>query len=177
MRQAQCKIALSLQFFTLPHLSHYYNIVAAIAKENRTHKVLKYRFSHLLLQIFLKYPHIFQKIRLEYEKIYYFKTASHLPANKFLMDFATASRSKVWLYKSRSWRKILKFIVARLISSALFGYNNLHAPRLCEHRLVCVWLSADDFCSKSSYPLKALRTKNSDPGLWNTGNSPIYLNS
>ena len=33
------------------------------------------------------------------EKIYSFKTASHLTANKFFVDFVVVSRNKVALYK------------------------------------------------------------------------------
>ena len=72
-----------------------------IAEESLTHKVWKDRFFHILHRILLKYLYIPQRIWLVYEKIYSFQTASHLPSNKFLMDFAVTSRSKVSLYKAR----------------------------------------------------------------------------
>ena len=56
----------------------------------------------MLCEISLKYLYIPRKISLASKKIYSFKTAPHLTANKFLMDFAVTSRSKVRLYKA--WR-------------------------------------------------------------------------
>ena len=56
----------------------------------------------MLREIPLKYLYISRKISLASKKIYSFKTALHLTANKFLMDFAVTSHSKVRLYKA--WR-------------------------------------------------------------------------
>ena len=78
---------------------------------------MKDRFSPILRRIFLKYPHISQKIWLVYEKISSFKTASHLTANKFLMDFDATSRSQVRTLQGLARRKPLKVIAVRLISS------------------------------------------------------------
>ena len=63
------------------------------------HFELKYVFPHIHRRNFLKYLYIPQKFWLVYVKIHYFKTAPHLPANKFFMDFGAVSRSKVQLYK------------------------------------------------------------------------------
>jgi len=50
------------------------------------------------------------------------KTASHSPANKFLMDFGGILRRKVLIFQVKSRRKTRKFIAAELMGSALFGY-------------------------------------------------------
>ena len=106
--------------------------INSIAEESRTHKVLKDIFSHIHHRIFLKYPHIPQKIRLVYRKIYSFKTASHLSSNKFLMDFAVTSCGKVMTLQGSTRRKTLKFVDERLISSTLFGYTSAN-PRKRMH--------------------------------------------
>ena len=83
-----------IRFYEL--LSPYTSAESAPSrKEAEQHKVLKDRFSHIHNRIFLKYPHILRKIWLVYKKIYSFKTASHLTANKFFVDFGVAGRSKV----------------------------------------------------------------------------------
>ena len=51
------------------------------------------------------------------------KTASHSPANKFLMDFGGILRRKVLTFQVKSRRKTRKFIAAELMGSALFGYS------------------------------------------------------
>ena len=43
----------------------------------------------------------------------------HLTANKFFVDFGVASRSKVRTLQDLMRRKMLKFIVVRLVSSIL----------------------------------------------------------
>ena len=90
---------------------------------------MKDRFSPILRRIFLKYPHISQKIWLVYEKISSFKTASHLTANKFLMDFDATSRSQVRTLQGLARRKPLKVIAVRLISSISLRLNKKESFR------------------------------------------------
>ena len=67
--------------------------------------------------------YISRRISLVYEKIYSFKTASHLTANKFLMDFDATSRSQVRTLQGLARQKPLKVIAVRLVSSTPLRLN------------------------------------------------------
>ena len=87
----------------------------------------------------------------------------------FLCSFCiVVSSLAVSLYGYRSYYLRANAHTAHLVLCTvqitnLRSHSNLHAPRLCEHRLVCVWLSADAFCSKSVRPkvLISLRIRKS----------------